>query len=379
MLAPGSAIRRERNYRPAAGLDRMRMAGRSLLRCARAWATALALALPMLAPSGAHAFSKAIWGAPSVKGVDQLPLYKKLGVRILEMRLHWDQVAPDRPADPASPGDPAYHWPQEIQQAITEGASDHIQVLLQVTGAPKWANGGHPWNWAPRPGAFATFARAAARQYRAVHLWMIWGEPDRAANFMPLRPAKGVKLNRAEEVAPHNYARMLDAAYGALKRVNRHNLVIGGSTYSSGNIDALAWIENLRLPNGRAPRMDMYAHNPFGWRPPLFSAAASPFREVMFADLKRLGGWIDRYLHRGLPIFLSEYTLPTAADEEFPYWVNPGIQATWISDALRSSRQWKRIYALGWIHVYDDPPVSYGGLLTAAGKPKPGFYAFEHG
>ena len=38
------------------------------------------------------------------------------------------------------------------------------------------------------------------------------------------------------------------------------------------------------------------------------------------------------------------------------------------------------IYALGWIHVYDDPAFgSMGGLLTAQGQRKPGYYAFQAG
>jgi hypothetical protein len=45
----------------------------------------------------------------------------------------------------------------------------------------------------------------------------------------------------------------MDAAYGALKQVSRRNLVIGGSTYTTGDIDTQQWIQNLRLPDGRPP------------------------------------------------------------------------------------------------------------------------------
>jgi hypothetical protein len=345
----------------------------------------LALLLLALVPTGARAFSKAIWVDVYRNGVKfplypQFPLYRQLGVKIVEMHLDWETVAPTKPRKPADPRDPAYRWPVEIQQAIRQAARFHMQVLLQIIGAPSWSNGGHAWYWAPRPGAFATFARAAAQRYRAVHLWMIWGEPNRAPNFEPEAGAlPGLPLTAAQQQAPHNYARMLDAAYGALKRVDPRNLVIGGSTSSGGSIDTLQWIQNLRLPDGRPPRMDMYAHNPFTWRPPVFSSVPSPDGEVMFPDLKRLGGWIDRYLRPGMPIFLSEFTIPTAIDTEFEFYVDPSTQASWISDALSQSRSWTRIYALGWMQVYDNPPESYGGLLTADGTPKPGFYAFADG
>jgi hypothetical protein len=340
----------------------------------------VALLLLAILPSGALAFSKAIWWDPFHSGVNQFPIYRQLGVKIVEMQLFWPAVAPTQPSRPADPRDPAYHWPVEIQQAIRQAARFHMKVLLQIIGAPPWSNGGHAWYWAPRPGAFATFARAATQRYRAVHLWMIWGEPNRLRNFQPETPAlPGATLTPAQQVAPHNYARMLDAAYGALKRVDPRNLVIGGSTFTTGAIDTLQWIQNMRLPNGRPPRMDMYAHNPFGWRPPVFSSVPSPVGWVMFADLKRLGGWIDRYLQPGMPIFLSEFTLPTAIDTQFGFYVDPSTQASFITDALSQSRSWKRIYGLGWINLYDRPPVSYGGLLTVDGMPKPGFYAFADG
>jgi hypothetical protein len=340
----------------------------------------LVLLLIAFTPGSAQAFSKAIWGNVYVNGVSQFPIYHQLGVSIYQADLDWAQIAPKRPKDPANANDPAYEWPGEIQQAITQARRFHIRVLIQIIGAPPWSNGGHGWNWAPRPSAFATFAATAARHYRGVQLWMIWGEPNRQPNFQPETAAEpGEQLDRAQQVAPHNYARILDAAYGALKRVSHRNLVIGGSTYTTGAIDTQQWIQNLRLPDGQPPRMDIYAHNPFTWRVPIFSNTPSPDGEVMFPDLKRLGGWIDRYLHPGMPIFLSEFTIPTAVDQEFDFYVDPPVQASWITDVLRQARSWSRIYGLGWIHVYDDPPDSYGGLMTAAGTPKPGFAAFEHG
>lgn len=344
-------------------------------------AALLGLVLWAAQTGSADAFSKAIWGPVYQNGVNQFPIYHKLGVSIYEAQLLWSEVAPTRPADPTNPTDPAYQWPLEIQQAIQQAAQYHIQVLLQIITAPTWANRRHPPLWAPtNPADYAAFATAAAREYPSVHLWIIWGEPTRGGNFEPMSVVPpGRPLTKAEQAAPHLYARMLDDSYGALKAVNRRNLVIGGCTFTGGDIRTQQWIENLRLPDGRPPRMDMYAHNPFGSTAPSFSARPSPYGLVTFSDLPRLAGWIDRYLHPGLPIFLSEWTIPTAPDDEFPFWVSAPVAARWITDALRLSHSWKRIYALGWVHLYDDPPLTNGGLLTAAGKPKPLFWAFADG
>lgn len=65
---------------------------------------------------------------------------------------------------------------------------------------------------------------------------MIWDEANRVGTFMPITPARPeARLNRAQQAAPHLYARILDASYEVLKRVSRQNLVIGGSTMSGGD------------------------------------------------------------------------------------------------------------------------------------------------
>src|SRR2546421_751435 len=251
-------------------------------------------------------------------------MYKQLGVSIYETRLNWSQIATRRPRHAASPNDPAYHWPVAIRQALQQANQFHMRVLLQVIGTPSWANGGRPWNWAPNnPADYAAFTAAAAREYPGVRLWMIWGEPSRSPNFRPLTRAKpGARLNTAQQRAPHNYARLVDSAYAALKRLSTRNIVIAGCTYTTGDIDTQQWIENLRLPNGRPPRMDMYAHNPFSWEGPNFSDPPSPNGEVMFSDLPRLARWIDRYLRPGLPIFLSEWTVTTNVDRQVNFYVD---------------------------------------------------------
>jgi hypothetical protein len=209
---------------------------------------------------------------------------------------------------------------------------------------------------------------------------MIWGEPTKTGNFFPLTGAvPGQRLNAAQKRAPHLYARILNGAYGALKSVSRKNAVIGGCTFTTGALDTLQWIRNLRLPNGKPPRMDMYAHNPFTYKRPNFSDPVDPFDEVQFSDLPELAKWIDRNLRPGLPLFLSEWTIPTAPDQEFNFFVDPKVAAGWVSDALKLARRWSRIRALGWVNVYDNPPTTSGGLLTASGHRKPDFRAFARG
>jgi hypothetical protein len=326
-----------------------------------------------------------MWGPAVVGGDSQFPTYRDLGIQLYETSLDWAATAPARPAHPRDPRDPAYVWPASLDADVTQSAAGGIRVAIELTRAPRWANGNRPSNWGPRnPADFADFAYAASRRYPSVRLWMVWGEPTRRVAYQPLArvdPAART-LSAAQKVAPHRYARMLDAAYVALKRASPRNLVVGGMSFTTGDIDTLDWIENLRLPNGRPPRMDLYGHNPFSFRDPNLANPPSPRGAVDFSDLRRLAGWIDRYLGRGRPqirLFLSEWTIPTAVDDEFNFYVDRPVQAQWITDGLRIARSWPRIYALGWINLYDNLPRSAGGLLDAQGNKKPGYFAWKNG
>ncbi len=60
------------------------------------------------------------------------------------------------------------------------------------------------------------------------------------------------------------------------------------------------------------------------------------------------------------------------------------MQASWLAAALRLSKSWSRIYALGWFSLQDQPPAPGGkqvddGLIDGSGRRKPSFYAYERG
>lgn len=340
--------------------------------------------------SAAVTTHKLMWGPYDEKAFND---YQDLGAGLYEFTVNWADIAPTKPSDPTNPADPAYRWTPAVEEIIERASSRGIQVVLEVMGAPKWANGGHGWPWAPKnPQDFADFVSAASRRWPQIHYWQIWGEPTRRANFMPLSHVEGLELTPAQRKAPELYAQILDDSYAALKAVNLSNLVIGGNTFSGGDIRPLTWIKYLRLPDGRPPRMDFFGHNPFGYRRPDLSKkqlnASSGIAD--FCDLDTLAQYLDRYLARDgrdakLPLFLSEYFVPTDHPNfEFNYWVSKQTAASWLSSAFSIERNWRRIYTLGWFELYDEAPNSRGnevnrGLLTYNGHPKPAYYAFKNG
>jgi hypothetical protein len=353
---------------------------------------ALLLALA-LAP-GAQAsgsLKKGIWGPARVDGVSQFPIYRELGAGVYHTSLSWAKVATRRPADPQNPADPAYAWPSTMQDAVQEAANSGIQVAIMIKNTPGWANGGREKNWVPtRLADYADFMAAIAKRYPSVRYWVVWGEPTRRANFMPLPRTRLAKpLTRAQKAAPHRYARLLDLAYGAIKSANPNALVVGGNSFSDGDIGPLNWIKNLRLPSGRPPRMDLYGHNPFGARRPNLARRPARRGTADFCDLDDVIRLVDRHLGRTpggkrIPLWIGEYAIPTQPSE-FGYFVSERTQASWLSSALRITRRHKRIATMNWLTLRDLPavpgelfPTSFG-LITQDDRRKPAFDAFKRG
>ena len=123
------------------------------------------------------AAEKAIWGpvrSVPPDGGSAFDLYERLGVDTLQVLLRFDRVASQRPDDPREPDDPAYRWPRTLDIAVEEGAFSGINIAVQVSGSPDWANGGRSSVWSPNRRAFADFLIAASRRYPTVRRWMIW-------------------------------------------------------------------------------------------------------------------------------------------------------------------------------------------------------------
>jgi hypothetical protein len=331
---------------------------------------------------------KAIWGPaeleagnaacpPGGERCSAFPVYERLGVDVFQYQIHWDEVAPNRPRHPRDPEDPAYDW-GELDRVATEAERYGIRLALLVQRSPSWANGGRPPIWAPHdPRAFADFLYAASRRLPSVHIWMIWGEPARAENFRPMRardPA-GTRL----------YARMVDAAYGALKATSPSNLVVGGMTLNGGTVMPTLFARWLKLPNGRPPRMDLWGHNPFDGRfPDLADEPIGRFRG--FNDIDTLHREISAYYRQGnreAPrLWLSEWTVISDKPSRIflRFYVSAREQARWLRAAFDIARRTPYVAGLGWFTLLDEPPApgsANWGLMRADGAPKPSFDAFK--
>lgn len=345
-------------------------------------------ALALWTPSAQAGFLKAIWGAselpvgnsacpnPTAR-CSAFPTYKDLGVDVYQFQIHWDEVAPSRPANPRNPYDPAYDW-SEVARVVYEAERYGIRTAALIQRSPKWASGHRVPIWAPKnPKWFADFAFAASRRFPSIRMWMIWGEPSRGENFLPMR--------RGQRKGPRIYATLLDRAYGALKKANRRNVVIGGMTLNGGTIFPPEFIQWMELPNGRPPRMDLWGHNPFEARyPHLADEPLGKYRgfndiDTLFAEIRTA----YQEGHRKVPrLWLSEWTI--VSDKPIGlfsgFFVSRREQASWLNAAFTISSRTKYVAGLGWFTLLDEPwaPDSAAwGLMQYNGVRKPAFDAYK--
>ena len=323
-------------------------------------------------------------GAALRGGHTIFPELRALGTRVWSGGLSWAAVAPTRPADPTSPSDPAYHWPSSLDRELAGARANRIEPVLNVSGFPRWANGNRGPEWAPsRPQDYADFMAAAVLKYPQVRRWIIVSEPGNLYNF---RPQGG-----HGRTAPRLYARLLDAAYGAMHAARQDVIVIGGGVHPYGLNDQYTtapdtFITNMVLPNGRRPRLDMFGINPYTERPLDLRLGKRPLR-VDFDDLDWLTKRLDRlWPRRHLRIFIDEFGWNTEHEAlGWLYYVSRPKQAANLRRAYALAAKFGRVDTLCWYQLYDSPPSRDGsqwlnwtsGLRTAGGVKKPAWSAFR--
>ena len=169
------------------------------------------------------------------------------GAGIVRLALTWATMAPNRPADPTNPGSSSYDF-TAIDAAVRDAAARNLSVMLNVNGAPDWAEGpgrpadATPTAWKPNPTDLGNFMRAVAGRYNGsfpdplnpgkslppVQAVEVWNEPNTSGGLAP-------QFNGKTDVAAPMYRDMLNASYDAIKSVNPRMLVVAGGTDPYGD------------------------------------------------------------------------------------------------------------------------------------------------
>jgi hypothetical protein len=297
---------------------------------------------------------------------DRLATLDRLGVRVVRYSIRWNAVAPTRPAAASDPADAAYDWSDD---EVLDGLHAHgIEVLAQLVGTPRWANGGKAPNWAPvSASTFRSFATAAATKYPWVMRWLIWNEPNQARWLRPTTAAVYT-------------SRLLNPAYDAIHELIPGAQVAGGGTApraGAGGVSPVTWLTAMRRAHAR---LDAYAHNPYPLDPkresPL-SGGCARCATITMATISKLVGLVSRNFPRAR-IWLTEYGYQTNPPDRL-LGVSPALQATYASEGAYAAYRAARVDLLIHFLYRDEPNLDrfQSGLVTLGEKVKPSFAAFE--
>lgn len=243
--------------------------------------------------------------------------------------------------------DAPYQW-APFDRVVREERTAGIHVLGLLDYSNTWGYPNHGWmphsNIARLSADFARYAYAVARHYRGqIDVWQVWNEPNLG---MFWRPAPN----------PEDYARLVHAAYRAIKRANpRARVVLAGLS----GVD----LDFLRRIAARTRDFDIISVHPYRNEP----------ESRLLQQVRTLQQW-----HR--PIWFSE--VGWAAGQGCGLCTDEGAQARYLVRfyALSAAAGVQRIF---WYDLRDDSnpassPEAHFGLLrhNLSGKPAFAAYAF---
>jgi O-antigen ligase len=182
----------------------------------------------------------------------QMAQIQAAGFTWIRLRFSWAEAEPEQ-------GN--YRW-ERWEVVLDEAARHNLRVIAVLENAPAWAKdakdqmlaGGPPDD----PGAFASFAEAAAARFRGrIVAYQIWDEPNLGAHW------------GSDGVNPAAYTALLSAGYTGIKRGDSDAVVLAGglaptTERSPQNLDDLEFLRGMYAA-GAQPYFDALAVKPYGF------------------------------------------------------------------------------------------------------------------
>jgi hypothetical protein len=347
-----------------------------------------ALAVPATGVAGVAAVQDdVLTTAPLTSIPTRIDMVKQTKAKVTRIDILWSLVAPNPPANPVDPNDPAYDWTR-LDAIFTGLAAAKITPIVSTYSTPDWAVAGtnipHPTTQynpnAPKPAAFAAFMQAVATRYSGtfvptgglaplprVRHYEIWNEPNLKAFF---------SVNGRS--TPGGYAGLVKAAYPVIKKANRRAIVIAGvggprSSQGNGNVGAKTWLN--ALVRNKSAKFDAYSQHIYPSRGPRFSSKSYDKAFPTWNSLPDIFKALDKK-KKGMKLFITEAGYTTKATQFRNVKVTLAQQKLYLTQlfGLKDVKS-PRVAAVVWFNLQDN--VNWpGGLLTEAGAKKPSYNAF---
>ena len=310
---------------------------------------------------------------------DRVRLSAQTNATIMRLLVQWNLAAKTRPSNPSNPFDPAYTF-DDIDEAVRSAQVHDQEVILTISGTPRWANGGKNPNVMPRRLTDLTaFSRAIASRYSGrfdgypfVRFFSVWNEPNLQLFLSPQFDARG------RSVAPANYARMYAAAYSGIKLGNPRAQVAIGETSARGS-DKPTGLRPTHTPGKFAelvakanPRLkfDAWSHHPYPFNPNSPPSQRVKWPNVSLASLPQFNANLKKWFKRkSVPIWITEYGHQTKPPDSLG--VSYSKQAAYIQQSMSMTARYPFVNMFIWFVFQDDPGQPWeSGVYTAGGAKK---------
>ncbi|HTR88954.1 MAG TPA: cellulase family glycosylhydrolase, partial [Solirubrobacteraceae bacterium] len=345
------------------------MLGKLPRRAGRPRARSLALmctlcVLSGLGGAGTDAAEGAPLGGVNILGIDTgvrggeidraIARAKSLHAELVRVALNWAYVEP-RAAGQLDPGALAM-----TDRLVSDASAAGIRVIFTVDGSPCWASSAPATTlgkcsiehrtpataWPPvNAGDYAAFVGTLAARYGTkLGAIEIWNEPDQANQLYLAGP------NKAQR-----YARLLRAAYPAIKQANPNVPVIAGSLVGYNGV----FLRSLYAA-GIKGYYDALAVHFYS----LTLASLRQFREVQLANGDSKPLWLDE--------FGWTTCRPLSHSQDEQPCVTPQTQAADLGDIYRSLARTSWVAAVVSFQLQDTIGTNFG-VLTSRGARKPAY------
>jgi hypothetical protein len=301
------------------------------------------------------------------------------GSTIMRLLVQWNLAATRRPTQATNPFDPAYTF-DDVDEAVRAAQEADMEVVLTISGTPRWANGGKSPNVMPRRLAdFTNFARAISTRYSGrfsgypfVRFWSVWNEPNLQQFLAPQFNSRG------KSVAPANYAKLAAAAYAGIKAGNRMAKIAIGETSPRGS-DRATGIRPIHSPGKFAelvakanPRLkfDAWSHHPYPSNPNSPPSQLVKWPNVSLKSLPRLNTELKKWFKRkNAPIWITEYAHQTKPPEALG--VSYVRQSAYIRQSIAIVKKYPFVEMFIWFVYQDDQGQQWeSGVYTQGGAAK---------
>lgn len=304
------------------------------------------------------------------------------GASVIHTTATWASIAPTKPANASNGDDPAYKL-ADLDELVFQSGLYGLRVMIDVTGTPRWANGGKAPNVMPkRLSDLTTFTRMLATRYNGRHghgtvaLWSVWNEPNLQLFLMPQFVGKKI-------VGPANYAKLYKAAYAGIKSGNPWAKVAIGETSARGRDKPLKGVSASIAPGTfakllskvRGLKFDAWAHHPYPTAPNLPPLQRVRYPNVTLSTLPKFEKDLKKWFHRSVPVWITEYGHQTKPPN--PHGVSYATQAKYAVQALNIAKKDPNVQMFIWFTFHDSAGNPWkSGLYGSHDDQKPAYDPF---